>query len=250
MQGMLFDFLTKNMKPKTSPAQKVIAVLGMHRSGTSCLIGSLQAAGLFLGKHNTWNDHNLKGNRENDDIVKLNDELLVENGGSWKNPPAAVNWSKKHLKRAREIIASYHDHEMWGFKDPRTLLTLAGWKKLIPDMLLIGIFRHPLAVARSLQNRGSGIGVEIEKAFDLWSHYNRILLREYKQNPFPVISFDWDQKVLHEKLNGLLLDLELNRIDPENGFFSPDLRHHMQLQEDSVPPSCWRLYRELQAICL
>jgi hypothetical protein len=119
---MWFDFLTQSKKPATRPDQRVIAILGMHRSGTSCLIGSLQKAGLHLGKHNTWNDHNLRGNRENDDIIRLNEALLNDNGGSWKNPPANVVWSRKHYKRAREIIASYRDHDLWGFKDPRTLL--------------------------------------------------------------------------------------------------------------------------------
>ena len=60
----------------SSTENLILAVLGMHRSGTSALIGSLQAAGLHLGKHNTWNAHNLKGNRENNDIVQLHEELL------------------------------------------------------------------------------------------------------------------------------------------------------------------------------
>ena len=61
---------------------KVICVLGMHRSGTSCLVGSLQKAGLHLGKHHTWNRYNRKGNRENQDIVDLNRAVLEFSGGS------------------------------------------------------------------------------------------------------------------------------------------------------------------------
>ena len=34
---------------------RVVCILGMHRSGTSCLTGSLQQAGLFLGDCHTWN---------------------------------------------------------------------------------------------------------------------------------------------------------------------------------------------------
>ncbi|HBM84618.1 MAG TPA: sulfotransferase family protein, partial [Halieaceae bacterium] len=34
----------------TSQPRRVIAILGMHRSGTSCLTGSLQEAGLELGE--------------------------------------------------------------------------------------------------------------------------------------------------------------------------------------------------------
>jgi len=38
--------------PATSSSQAVL-ILGMHRSGTSCLAGSLQEAGLYLGEVNT-----------------------------------------------------------------------------------------------------------------------------------------------------------------------------------------------------
>ena len=131
---MVIELLSKFRKAKPIAAQKVIMVLGMHRSGTSCLIGSLQHAGLHLGKHNTYNDHNLKGNRENNDIVALHEELLKDNGGSWKQPPPVTRWSEKHFKKAEKIIASYRHHTAWGFKDPRTLLVLDGWKQLIPDI--------------------------------------------------------------------------------------------------------------------
>jgi len=40
-------------------------ILGMHRSGTSCLAGCLQAAGLISGEVNIQAMYNAKGNREN-----------------------------------------------------------------------------------------------------------------------------------------------------------------------------------------
>ena len=43
---------------------RVVCVLGMHRSGTSCLAGSLEQQGLFLGETNTRGPFNLRGNRE------------------------------------------------------------------------------------------------------------------------------------------------------------------------------------------
>ena len=54
---------------------RLIAVLGMHRSGTSYLAGSLQEAGLILGDCHTWNKHNEKGKGQL--ILKYNslDEL-------------------------------------------------------------------------------------------------------------------------------------------------------------------------------
>ena len=58
---------------------RVIAILGMHRSGTSCLTGSLQNSGLFLGECHTWNKHNERGNRENQKFVDLHDAILAAN---------------------------------------------------------------------------------------------------------------------------------------------------------------------------
>ena len=45
-----------------------VIVLGMHRSGTSLLTGSLEAAGLHLGEVNNAARYNPKGNKENESI--------------------------------------------------------------------------------------------------------------------------------------------------------------------------------------
>ena len=45
-----------------------IVILGMHRSGTSCLAGCLEELGLHLGTVITSAPHNKKGNRENPEL--------------------------------------------------------------------------------------------------------------------------------------------------------------------------------------
>ncbi len=76
-----------------SKANRLICILGMHRSGTSCVTGSLQQAGLFLGACHTWSPHNRKGNRENQDFVDLNDDVLATNDGAWDKPPRKLVWT-------------------------------------------------------------------------------------------------------------------------------------------------------------
>ena len=117
--------------------ERVICILGMHRSGTSCLMGSLQKAGLYLGKVSTWDLHNKQGNREHPDIFELHEDLLASNGGSWNNPPERVIWSEHHLDWGRRIIAGFSRSGNWGFKDPRTLLTLDGWKSLLDNIVQV-----------------------------------------------------------------------------------------------------------------
>ncbi len=44
---------------------KTVLILSMHRSGTSCLAGSLQQGGMYLGDVYEHSPHNIKGNRGN-----------------------------------------------------------------------------------------------------------------------------------------------------------------------------------------
>ncbi len=68
---------------------RVITILGMHRSGTSALAGSLQAAGLELGDVRTEGEtFNQKGNREPSELIALHEDVLITNGGAWHLPPA------------------------------------------------------------------------------------------------------------------------------------------------------------------
>ena len=128
---------------KESSAMVTIAILGMHRSGTSCLAGSLQQAGLYLGEVVEQAPHNRKGNRESLAIRSLNDRLLESNDGAWNRPPAELVWSEIFASTRDRLIAKFADRTSWGFKDPRTLLTLPFWQDGIPELVFVGTFRHP-----------------------------------------------------------------------------------------------------------
>ncbi len=232
--------------PITIPKQ-IICVLGMHRSGTSCLTGSLQAGGLFLGKHHTWNKHNVKGNRENQDVVDLHDDLLMTNGGSWDNPPKKTIWQPRHYQRAQEILAEYADVPIWGFKDPRALLLIEGWRQLVPSMQFVGIYRHPLAVVQSLHNRGQFCR---ERALQLWASYNSRLLEVYKKNPFPVLSFDVDEAKFNDLLIALHAQLGLAPLSESERFYSAELRNCQDFTNEKLPWRVTRLYNRLQKIGL
>lgn len=219
-----------------------VMILGMHRSGTSFLTGSLQQAGLELGKHSAWNPHNLKGNRENQDIVDFHDRVLGARSFSWDTPPSEpITWSKIEKTQALELVAGYQGITHWGFKDPRALLLVDGWRKLLPKLRFVGIFRHPLAVSGSLAARG---GMPTVQALHLWQTYNKKLLELHKQQPFPLLCFDEDEDVLHDKLDLLLPDLGLKPLFHER-FFSPNLKHH-QFGLESIPDELAPIYHALR----
>ncbi|MCG8413947.1 MAG: hypothetical protein MI746_06990, partial [Pseudomonadales bacterium] len=177
----------KSTTDRATDKSRVICVLGMHRSGTSYLTGSLQQAGLELHRVYEANPHNKKGNRENPQIMQLNDWVLDSNQGSWHQPPEHIVWGEAQLQQGRDIIAQYAEFPCWGFKDPRTLITLEGWRQLLPQMEFVGIFRHPALVARSINARNENLS--LETSLDLWVHYNTRLLALLKQAPFPLLHF-------------------------------------------------------------
>lgn len=233
----------QSSKPLSTQPAAPVMVVGMHRSGTSFLTGSLQQAGLELGKHSAWNPHNLKGNRENLEIVAFHDALLAARGCAWDNPPAEpLRWTAEERHQAKQLIADYQGVPRWGFKDPRSLLVVDGWLDLIPDLKFVGIFRHPTAVAQSLAARG---GMPLEQALKLWKAYNEKLLQLQQEFAFPLLCFDEDEATLHDKLNAVLQQMALAPLVEER-FFSAELKHHQQ-QSLPLPREHEALYQELCA---
>ena len=233
-----------SMSPVTQP-QRILCVLGMHRSGTSCLTGSLQEAGLHLGDCHTWNPHNLKGNRENQDIVDINDQVLAANDGAWDRPPERVIWNDVHRKQVVDLFQGYAEYPLFGFKDPRTLLVLDGWKAIFPEMQFIGIFRHPNAVAQSLHNRS---GMPLEQGLELWYQYNRRLLRQYREGAFPILCFDNEPNQFQDKLLRILHDLGFDAHQWEGEFYEQVLRSAHEDTSETLPWNIRRLYRKLQRL--
>ena len=224
--------------------KNVICILGMHRSGTSCLTGSLQKSGLELGKHHTYNPFNKRGNRENQDIVDLHEQILADNGGAWDNPPKRVVWQPHHVDIAKKILASYAGLPVWGFKDPRSLLCLQGWKTLLPDMRYIGIFRHPDSVVASLDSR---IPIARERALELWRHYNGLLLNEYKQKSFPVLCFDLDEAQFHHQFDRMVTSLGLAPSSNDK-FYTNTLHTHRNMQAGQLPWKIRLMYHRLKKL--
>jgi hypothetical protein len=225
---------------------RVIAVLGMHRSGTSAVAGTLEQRGLFLGQVSTQDRHNPRGNREHPEVRRLHNQMLRDSGGSWHAPPAVVEWRPGHFDYARSILAKHSGHAVWGFKDPRTLLVLEGWQQLVPDIEYVGVFRHPARVAQSLAARPE---MPVENPFELWRVHNVQLLEIRRRVPFPLLCFDDEAATLARKLEQAAKALHLADEATGEPFFAPRLRRveagHVQL-----PPEVGAIYEELRALAI
>jgi len=179
-----------------------LIVLGMHRSGTTMLTQLLEACGLFVGR-------DLDRNHEARFFRLLNDDVLEAGGGGWERaePYLAVReepafaqrmsvqlgsalergFSRRFLTLTKCLALTAGQRFPWGWKDPRTCLTLPHWLAVFASARLVHIVRHPLDVAISLQKREEkqiAIGElvtepvrDLDYSMELWDTYVRECLR-------------------------------------------------------------------------
>ena len=223
-----------------------IVILGMHRSGTSFLVRALNLSGLWLGQERELgtvegraSQGNPKGNYENRTAMAINDAILAASGGAWFRPPDSLVTSDIDGRRISQFCDLLERSRpagflRWGWKDPRTLLTLDAWlNALRRPIFVVGTFRHPLAVARSLQARN---GMPIEMGLDLWVHYNRRLLGCLDATAHVLLRFDLSpEQLIAETLRIVeIMGLRTDR-RPIEAWFDAQLVRSRTHTEDAVP---------------
>lgn len=134
-----------------------VVVPGMHRSGTSMVAGVLQRLGVFMGEHlQAADSSNQRGHYEDLEFQRINKAILRDAGGSWRHPPSheAIMGVTKYDRQMADLVARRDaEHEIWGWKDPRTCLTLAKWAPLLSDPIYLICQRRPHGVVFSLMAR-------------------------------------------------------------------------------------------------
>jgi hypothetical protein len=150
---------------KVSP----LIFVGMHRSGTTMTSKFLDAINVFMGYRVG------KVNNEAYYFQYLNEWILAQHGCSWDNPESyyftntlvqneIIRVLKKEMKGRRKFdflgfrkslkFTSIEDLNFsWGWKDPKTSITLDLWLKVFPNAKILHIVRHPIDVANSLSKR-------------------------------------------------------------------------------------------------
>jgi hypothetical protein len=231
------------------PAAPVF-VLGMHRSGTSCLAGCLEAAGLHLGSVNTAAPFNRKGNRERPDVMALNDAVLADAGARWDAPPEGdPAWGPDQAAARDGLLARFEteaEGSAWGLKDPRTLLTLKGWTAAVQPRF-VGTFRRPDAVAASLMRRAEAWGAPMERAraFDLWRAYNERLCAVRRTQVFPIVRYDQPEIDYAGAVTRIATELDLPAPEKAAAFHAADLRN--EATTGDIPKALADLWEELMS---
>jgi hypothetical protein len=164
-----------------------VVILGMHRSGTSCLAGMLAAGGAASAGKAIRNWDNARGHHEMLDVVRLNEAVLAHSGGHYLSPPAVVTWTDEHAAARDQLLATPVDGHPPLLKDPRTLLVLPFWRASAVPFRAIGIVRHPLAVARSLEYWRE---IPLAEGIALWTAHNQALLDDRARYHTTILDFD------------------------------------------------------------
>ena len=220
-------------------------ILGMHRSGTSCFAGCLEAGGLSLGAVNVRAPFNQKGNREHEPIRDVHDQMLAANDAAWDRPPnGQIEIKPDQLDRLKFYVDQFATDQDWGVKDPRSIFFAKSWQQHFGCEFL-GTFRHPVEVAKSLESRAERTNKQMsrELALSLWRRYNTQLLELYRATSFPLIRYGIEPRRYVEQIDSVARQLHLN---PEGAstFFTKTLTHQ-ESTEALVPECCKNIWDEL-----
>ena len=146
---------------------KTFVILGCHRSASSLVAKALHKAGVHMGEDLLSGlPDNPEGHFEDMDFLKMNVELL--GGNIWND----VDRELQDIDTA-PLIAAKNTRPLWGWKDPRTVLTIEKYYEHLEDPIIVGLFRKPEHVARSMAKRGD---ISEADALALAKAYNRKII--------------------------------------------------------------------------
>lgn len=181
----------------------MIAVTGMHRSGTSCITGLLIRCGFSLGTshpliHGQDKD-NLKGHFENLAAASINAAIIQFPGGTWCDLPSQqtiLETGTRFIPHIQKFARTFNGNVI---KDPRLCITASFWEEHCDNLTaIVFCLRNPKAVAESLAKRN---GLTIEASLALWYEYYKRFFDCIHQVPVHIIDYDTSflTRLLHRR---------------------------------------------------
>ena len=196
-----------------------VLVLGMHRSGTSMLSGVLDRLGVNMGEDKPGRQvSNPMGHYEDGDFLSLNESILAKAGGSWDNPPSIENIQSQTASLTEEvqriILSKEHanQNQIWGWKDPRTSLTIQLFLPYLKNPYIIWCQRDPAAIAGSLLKRNDLTYQESEKLTEYYQQQIRNFLKGHPEIPVLRVSY---QDIIDEPDTWILKIVYFLDLEPE-----------------------------------
>ncbi|BFM06254.1 hypothetical protein [Halioxenophilus aromaticivorans] len=138
-------------------AGNTLAVIGMHRSGTSLVAQWLSRSGLDMGENLLGpGAGNEQGHYEDTEFVSAHSQVMSLWGldAAGVEPFGSVRKVVEDQARIlKELDSRFSQEYDWGWKDPRTCLFLDYYGSVRSDINYLVVFRRPEAVVNSLLRR-------------------------------------------------------------------------------------------------
>jgi hypothetical protein len=174
-----------------------VAVVGMHRSGTSATAGLLVNLGLTGPRPDDLipaSSSNERGHWESKGMHRCNEGLLrAVRCARYAPPPVTLRWDGvpgyEEIRSAalRWFATTYAGGPMVA-KDPRLCLTLPFWRDVLPaPIAAVFVLRDPMSVVRSLQARDE---FPVTLALSIWDRYVRSASLVLEGLPTFVVEYD------------------------------------------------------------
>jgi hypothetical protein len=251
--------------------KRIVAVIGVQRSGTSAITRGLQVLGVNLGRfygQEIVGSDNEKGYFEDLEISHLDVSMLNSIGYTWDNPvlPIFDDNTKQVLSAFYPIAANilqrrFATNDLFGFKDPLIARLLPLWNEIFKDVgadvSYIITCRNPLSTAKSMQKRD---GFDLVKGCYIWLGY--IIASLIHSAGYNRIVVDYDEMMkdpekqlrrVAERLNLKFDSKSAEFIEYKESFLSESLRHTSfgisdLAANEEVPPKIAELYVLLKRI--
>lgn len=133
-----------------------ICILSMHSAGSSLVSSILDALGVNM-HYNPRAKVRWYQNYEDADFVRFNVQIIKKCGADWKNPPKRIQiQTLKSCGTFDDKIKTLLSKRkgLWGFKDPRTAITIPLIHPFLDNPHYIRVVRSHSDIAKSLMKRG------------------------------------------------------------------------------------------------
>jgi len=189
--------------------KRTIVILGMHRSGTSMMGAILEKLGVNMGEEKLGaSPANPIGYFEDVKFVNINNRILEDAGGSADKPPDEESINALEIKYKEDIKKildeKYKAYDIWGWKDPRTSLTIKLYHPFLKNVKYIYCIRDENEVANSLYKRDK---MPIEEGINLKKIYDKRIkgfLKNIEEDSYKTFYYEDIIKNPEKNIEGLI----------------------------------------------
>lgn len=183
---------------REAQGKKTVVVLGAARSGTSVTAGILKALGVDIASTGDSTRANPKGSFEDKGFQRLDNEIFraVGQEKSYWDPPTRgeIMAQRVHVApRIQSLVSEKsRDKSIWGWKNPKAILTVELFLPYLFNPYLVTVFRNPLHTAESsvAHKRGKITFLDALKLVNFYTGEMLAFLERHPDLPNIFLSFE------------------------------------------------------------